>query len=518
MINLLISWYSENDPVRKSELLKCLNNNISNTSISSIICLLEGPEPPVVSPKIKYIHIDHRPTYNDFFRLATDDINVLCNSDIYFDATISLVENITDRDFLCLTRWDVVKVCQDGNIMIPNGHKIFKEGRGDSQDVWIWRGKTSLSCDFCLGMPGCDNRLAHEASLFYNISNPSLSIKPYHEHSSDDRTYTRSMAIPPPYKYLKATSLKPIRFLNVHLNYDRVQAYCNSFEKMCDKIGAEYREFDWLRSEKDKGNRVSLELLSYCNEYLPTHMFMQIQRANVIRPFHMQKIASYCKIMNWSGDVRVPLPSWYPMIGKNIHTTCFTDLWSVDEMRKQGCRSDFMGIGFDPEMFDPEIQPIKSAEIVFLGNNYGTTFELSQYRKEMCEHLSSRYGYKFKVYGSCGKESIKGKAECGVYRGAKIAINCSQINLPNYSSDRLQRIMASGTFCLSKKFKENNLFKEGVEGEIFETYEELNEKIDYYLLHTEAREKIAKAGYEKAWRDWTWDAIVENQFRKLMEI
>ena len=90
----------------------------------------------------------------------------------------------------------------DGNGPVPFGN--------GSQDSWIFRGKVTIPkyCDFFLGIPGCDNRIAWELKeVGYLMSNPTLSIRNFHIHESDFRTYSEAtVKIPRPYLFIPMTS------------------------------------------------------------------------------------------------------------------------------------------------------------------------------------------------------------------------------------------------------------------------------------------------------------------------
>lgn len=144
-----------------------------------------------------------KPTYTSFFNkineISTDDdINVICNSDIFFDETIKLAENIKPNEMYALLRWEY---------QINKTAKLFE--RPDSQDTWIFRGKiNNVYGDFTLGIRGCDNRIAHEFSKAgYSVLNPCRSIKSYHVHNSNIRNYTMKDVVPPPYLTIHPSSL-----------------------------------------------------------------------------------------------------------------------------------------------------------------------------------------------------------------------------------------------------------------------------------------------------------------------
>lgn len=527
MIRLYTSYYKDKILERENELKTCLQKNIECKSIDKILCFIDC-EPPLIDNKIEFIHSSTRPTYKDFFTHSIDTskiyissdsiVTVVANSDIYFDETIGYVSNITDRDVYALTRWDVDEKCQNG--------KFYN--RSDSQDAWIWRGElnlTNVECDFCLGIAGCDNRIAYELSKNYIIKNPSKSIKIYHLHNSGIRNYNRNEPISPPYKYVPISGFgkekNEMRLLNIHLNAgERKQAYCGAFEKLSNQLGCEYQEYDWLATEKQyHTHRVSRDLIQIVRKYKPTHVWMQIQRQHVITPMVATLLKENgAKVFNWTGDVRQPTPQWFLDIGKRIHKTGFTNYTDIDYLNNRQCNAEFFQIGFDPELFADSIEPKHEADIVFMGNYY-SNMPLSPFRREVCNKLKERYGSKFQMYGAVGGRTTRDIEECSIYKGAKIALNISQFNLPGYTSDRFFRILASGCFCLNYHFDRSDVvFEENKNAITFYDIEDLYYKIDYYLEHEDERNEIAKNGKDLVWGRDTWEKRIFNDWTRSMNI
>lgn len=186
MIRLFYNYYEDKVAERKKEIDFCLQKNLENSYINTII-----------------IETSSKPEYNYFFNKINDvsgpdDINIICNSDIFFDETIALTSKMGPEDCWALCRWEWY---HKDNIIFAN--------RPDSQDVWIVKGKVkNVMGNFTLGIRGCDNRIAHEfQKAGYVVSNPSQSVKTYHVHNSKVRNYTMKDVVPPPYLTLSPSSL-----------------------------------------------------------------------------------------------------------------------------------------------------------------------------------------------------------------------------------------------------------------------------------------------------------------------
>ena len=179
-INLLISLYHIEDSERMAEIVFCLNKNLHNKYISTIIILNEGFHHPVLmNEKLKNIKVDSRPAYRDFLPFMEEhSINIIANADIWYDSTLGKLQSL---------RWHrkiVYLLCRrekDGQIIGVSGN---------AHDSWAFFGKPPALklANFYMGIPHCEQRLAavmHDCGYF--VLNPSKFISTWHEHKSEER-------------------------------------------------------------------------------------------------------------------------------------------------------------------------------------------------------------------------------------------------------------------------------------------------------------------------------------------
>lgn len=177
-----------------------------------------------IPPCIMQINIKKRLDYFTAFMFAKHMVQnawvVLCNNDIFFDSTLQT----NARDVLkvhsygrgrrrrsvranCATllRWELGK----DHPFLWNHPDPSR--RGVSQDTWIFYSNQIKhltipdSTKFNLGVPGCDNRIAHilHHDMGFHCVNCPYRIRTYHNHSSNIRNYTKQT--PPvkgPYLYI----------------------------------------------------------------------------------------------------------------------------------------------------------------------------------------------------------------------------------------------------------------------------------------------------------------------------
>lgn len=192
---LLNNYYVDKNPKRQSELDACMEKNLRNRLINHIIVFKNRDVMLKPDKKIIPVNIDRRPTYSDYFRIGNrySGIKILANSDIYFDESLALCNMIESKQVFALCRWSE----HDGSLEFYN--------RRDSQDVWVWRDSVYVSCDFGLGVPGCDNAIAFLLiQAGYKVISPSKKIKSIHLHNSGVRNYFETKnRVNPPYAYMR---------------------------------------------------------------------------------------------------------------------------------------------------------------------------------------------------------------------------------------------------------------------------------------------------------------------------
>lgn len=288
----------------------------------------------------------------------------------------------------------------------------------------------------------------------------------------------------------------------------------NGFQKALIKASTDYREIHVSSGSKND------ELIRVNNELKPDIIFLQYQQADVILPhvlIRMKQENPSAWIVNYTGDVRHPLPSHYIETGKVIDCTLFCNYTDVWEARRLGIDSEYLQYGIDPEIYYPDQKSVDAPEIVFFGNNYGNQFPLSIQRGQMVNYLKQHYGNRFGVYGNNWGSHLSGNyngnqiGEAHIYRACKIGINLSHYDYERYSSDRMFRLMACGALCMSHRYAGIHLdFELGKEVVAWDSFEHLKHQIDYYLANESERLAIAKAGCEKIHRTHTFDAMVKN--------
>lgn len=170
---------------------------------------------------------------------------------------------------------------------------------------------------------------------------------------------------------------------------------------------------------------------------------------------------------------------------------------------------------FLPNMCDPDLQYRYNVEerwktdIIFTGKAEHTRLTRNNERYELIHKLSTMSNAT--LYGCFGRPRVEGIHLFFALSGAKVGLS---INIANdvslYHSDRFINYLSCGTFVLAKRVPDSDLlFEDGVHVRYFDSVDEFFELADWYLKHEEEREKIAKAGMEKAHADFNCEKIAQ---------
>lgn len=231
-----------------------------------------------------------------------------------------------------------------------------------------------------------------------------------------------------------------------------------------EEEGHEVRVVDWRQHfrEKKRG-QVEGHCIAAAKELKPEFAFCQFQTHGVIShqfPDLLRKMG--CFSVNWSGDVRHPLPDHYMDLARYFDVTAFTNGTDVDLIRAAGYRSEFLQIGYDERVFNTDGAGDRSG-VVFLGNNYGEyKFAESASRREMVKAMAAAFPDDFKVYGTAWEGIVPAK-NCGGYlhepdspdvlRRALIAVGWDHFFRPGFASDRLLRATACGCAVVNQHYE-----------------------------------------------------------------
>ena len=213
--------------------------------------------------------------------------------------------------------------------------------------------------------------------------------------------------------------------------------------------GHEVRVVDWRQfSKRQNKHKVEPMCIREAMDFRPDLAFCQFQDSGIITAAFPKSLESIgCFSVNWSGDVRYPLPQWYREVAPYFSVTSFTNLTDVEEIRTMGHRSEFLQIGYEEQVYFTAEGP--RSGVVFIGNNYGGyKFAESSTRRGMVQALHEAFGDAFAVYGMSwedyGGSYVREPGDAEILRGSLVAVGMDHFFRPGFASDRLLRATACG--------------------------------------------------------------------------
>ena len=174
-------------------------------------------------------------------------------------------------------------------------------------------------------------------------------------------------------------------------------------------------------------------------------------------------------------------------------------------------------VSFGAQMLPVFTRSAQKYDVLFVGSSDLRRIFLLEHIKDKVTIFGNRWQRNFPLISATLKNKITDKTIWGssLYQhlaDAKIVLNITRSNFYGAETGvnlRIFEALSAGCFLLTDYCDEiAELFVIGEEIEVFRSASELKQKVEYYLENPERRIVIAKKGYEKFVRQYTWQACV----------
>lgn len=198
---------------------------------------------------------------------------------------------------------------------------------------------------------------------------------------------------------------------------------------------------------------------------------------------------------------------------------------SAEVFRKNNVNHYYMKAGvFEPECYiygeqHPEIDVLFVGGGDTPGSPHAYGHPEWNYRNELIQWLKNTYKDRFTKFGHPQETIRNNELNMLYYNASKVVVGdsvCIGFNHENYWSDRVYETIGRGGFLIHPYIK--GLEEEFTDGETIVFYEygnfdQLKEKIDYYLEHDDERERIRKAGHEFVKKNATYTQRLQQMLK-----
>jgi len=278
-------------------------------------------------------------------------------------------------------------------------------------------------------------------------------------------------------------------------------------------------------------NHLNKSIKESCISFTPDIVF--IVKGVTIKPSTLKFIkARGIKSISWSNDDMYGWHNrslWYTLGLKQYDLVVTQKSYNCNsnELPSLGAKTFFQNKAFEPKVH----YPVKSCDTYTCVHDVLFVGAMEEDRLAQLIYLAQN-DIKVHIYGWVKKvnnvihpnlifhnrflfeEEFSAALGC-----SKIALNFLRKMNRDLQTSRSVEIPACGGFMLAERTDEHmQLFEEGKEAEFFSSKEELLQKVQYYLQHDTERLAIAKAGYDRCFKDnYTFENRMQGILNNLFD-
>jgi hypothetical protein len=196
-----------------------------------------------------------------------------------------------------------------------------------------------------------------------------------------------------------------------------------------------------------------------------------------------------------------------------------TDGGNVERWKEAGINHKVLRQGiYYPEAIAGKARSKYAYDVVFVGTSIHREAFGWKYREELITMLKNRYGSRFKQFGHAGE--IRNLELNDLYASAKVVVGDS-VYSPLYWSNRIYETLGRGGFLIFPMIagleKEFIPYKHFIPYD-YGNYNQLFEKIDYYISNAEDRNIIRKAGQDHCRENHSYTVRCKQLIKYIKEL
>ncbi len=254
----------------------------------------------------------------------------------------------------------------------------------------------------------------------------------------------------------------------------------------------------------------NLKIISYIRKIKPEIIFCH-QSTYEIYSETYKIIKKICNpiLINWCSDDSWRYDQHSFLISKNFDYLVTTYNYAHKKNLNNNINSILASWGCPDHWVGKKKNKKYKYDVTFIGNPY-------MGRRNIVKKLKED-GIKINCFGYGWNSIIKDEQISQIIQTSKINLNFSKSKgFKKQTKARIFEITGAKGFCLTEQSNElKKYFKIKKQIDVFDSYNELKNKIIYYLENSKKRERIAKAGYIQCKKNFVYTEVIKKIFKKV---